>query len=82
MDVWVGRCGAQTLTLFKTKIFDFPTLFKTASGFLRPHINTFNQNSLFSFVLGRASGISANIKKVQFRLCVQFLQILSVRISR
>ena len=31
MDVWVGRCGwgAQTLTLFKTNICDFPTPFKT-----------------------------------------------------
>ena len=28
---WVGRCGPapHTLTLFKTKIADFPTLFKT-----------------------------------------------------
>ena len=28
-DVWVGMCGsgAQTLTLFKTEISDFPTLF-------------------------------------------------------
>ena len=28
---WVGRCGLapHTLTLFKTKIADFPTLFKT-----------------------------------------------------
>ena len=28
---WVGRCGAapHTLTLFKTNIADFPTLFKT-----------------------------------------------------
>ena len=27
---WVGRCGPapHTLTLFKTKIADFPTLFK------------------------------------------------------
>ena len=29
--LWVGRCGAapHTLTLFKTNIADFPTLFKT-----------------------------------------------------
>ena len=28
---WVGRCGLapHTLILFKTKITDFPTLFKT-----------------------------------------------------
>ena len=40
-DVWVGRCGwgAQTLTLFKTVISDFPTLFR----FLRPRLNTFDQ---------------------------------------
>ena len=39
-DVWVGRCGrgAQSLTLFKTEISDFPTLFKTASRILRPFI--------------------------------------------
>ena len=35
---WVGRCGPapQTLTLFKTKIADFPTLFKTEFRFLIP----------------------------------------------
>ena len=29
--LWVGRCGAapHTLTLFKTNIAHFPTLFKT-----------------------------------------------------
>ena len=34
----VGRCGpaAQTLTLFKTQISDFPTLFKTECQFLIP----------------------------------------------
>ena len=33
---WVGRCGPapHTLTLFKTKIADFPTLFKTQFRFL------------------------------------------------
>ena len=32
---WVGRCGTapHTLTLFKTNIADFPTLFKTESDF-------------------------------------------------
>ena len=32
---WVGRCGAapHTLTLFKTNIADFPTLFKTEFWF-------------------------------------------------
>ena len=35
---WVGRCGAapHTLTLFKTNIADFPTLFKTEFQFLIP----------------------------------------------
>ena len=75
MDVWVKRCGwgAQTLTLFKTEISnfptqfkteisDFPTLFKTASRFLRPRLNTFNQKSLSSFVVVQASDISTNKK--------------------
>ena len=35
---WLGRCGAapHTLTLFKTNIADFPTLFKTEFRFLIP----------------------------------------------
>ena len=35
---WVGKCGAapHTLTLFKTNIADFPTLFKTEFRFLIP----------------------------------------------
>ena len=35
---WMGRCGAapHTLTLFKTSIADFPTLFKTEFRFLIP----------------------------------------------
>ena len=35
---WVGRCGVtpHTLTLFKTNIADFPTLFKTEFRFLIP----------------------------------------------
>ena len=35
---WVGRCGLapHTLTLFKTNITDFPTLFKTELRFLIP----------------------------------------------
>ena len=37
---WVGRCGSapHTLTLFKTKIADFPTLFKTEFRFLIPSL--------------------------------------------
>ena len=35
---WMGRCGTapHTLTLFKTNIADFPTLFKTKFRFLIP----------------------------------------------
>ena len=35
---WVGRCGPapHTLTLFKTNITNFPTLFKTELRFLIP----------------------------------------------
>ena len=37
---WVGRCGTapHTLTLFKTNIADFPTLFKTEFRFLIPSL--------------------------------------------
>ena len=37
---WVGRCGSapHTLTLLKTKIADFPTLFKTEFRFLIPSL--------------------------------------------
>ena len=40
---WVGRCGVapHTLTLFKTNIADFPTLFKTEFRFLIPSFKTF-----------------------------------------
>ena len=55
------RCGwdAQTLTLFKTEISDFLTLFKTACSFLRSCINTSNQKSLSSFLVAQTLGISA-----------------------
>ena len=38
LGAWVGRCGLapDTLTLFKTKIADFPTQFKTEFRFLIP----------------------------------------------
>ena len=44
--LWVGRCGPapHTLTLFKTKIADFPTLFKTEFRFLIPCLRHLNQN--------------------------------------
>ena len=37
---WVGMCDSapHTLTLFKTKIADFPTLFKTEFRFLIPSL--------------------------------------------
>ena len=37
---WVGRCGSapHSLTLFKTKSADFPTLFKTEFRFLIPNL--------------------------------------------
>ena len=86
-EVWVGRCGsgAQTLTLFKTEISDFPTLFKTEisdfptvfkteSRFLRPRLNTFNQKSLSSFVVVQATGVSVN-NRVQIRGFIPFSQI-------
>ena len=87
-DVWVGRCGwgAQTLNLFKTEISDFPTLFKieisnfptllkTASRFLKPRLNTFNQNSLPSFVVAEASDISANQKGKDSVFCTIFVNL-------
>ena len=38
MYPWMGRCGPapHTLTLFKTNITDFPTMFKTELRFLIP----------------------------------------------
>ena len=79
MDVWAGRCGrsTQTLTLFKTEIFDFPTLFKTASRFLRPRLNTFDQKSLPSFVVAQASCISANKKGTNSAFCTIFTNLKS-----
>ena len=42
----VGRCGPapHTLTLFKTKIADFPTLFKTEFRFLIPCLRHLTRN--------------------------------------
>ena len=60
------------LTLFKTEISDFPTLFETASRFLRTHLNTFSQKSLCSFVVVQASGISANQRGYEFRFLYHF----------
>ena len=44
--LWVGRCGPvpHTLTLFKTKIADFPTLFKTEFRVLIPCVRHLTQN--------------------------------------
>ena len=82
--VWVGRCdwGALTLTLFNTEVSDFPTLLKTASRFLRPRLNTFNQKPLSSFVVVQASGISANKKKGKNSAFCTIFTSLSVRASR
>ena len=79
----MGRCGwgAQTLTLLKTEISDFPTLFKTASGFLRPRLNTFNQKSLPSFVVVQASDTSANKKGYKFGFWYHFEKFKCTRFS-
>ena len=44
--LWVARCGAapHTLTLFKTNIADFPTLFTTEFRFFNTLFKTFNPN--------------------------------------
>ena len=44
----VGRCGAtpHTLTLFKTNIADFPTLFKTEFRFLIPCLRHLTRNQV------------------------------------
>ena len=80
-DVWVGRCGwgAQTLTLFKTEISDFPTLFKTSFRVLRPRLNTFNQKSLSSFVVVQASGVSTNKKGYKFGFLYHFYMFKRTR---
>ena len=45
---WMGRCGAapHTLTLFKTYIADFPTLFKTEFRFLIPCLRHLTRNQV------------------------------------
>ena len=80
-DVWVGRCGwgAQSLTLFKTEISNFPSLFKTTSRFLRPRLDTFNQKSLSSFVVVQATGISANKKAYKFGFLYHFYKFKCTR---
>ena len=47
----VGRCGPtpHTLTLFKTKIADFPTLFKTEFRFLIPCLGRLTRNQKKKF---------------------------------
>ena len=87
-----GRCGwgAQTLTLFKTEIYDFPTpfkieisdfptLFKAASRFLRPRLNTFNQKPISNFIVVQASGISANKKGYKFGFLYHFYKFKCTR---
>ena len=50
---WVGRCGPapHTLTLFKTKIADFPTLFKTEFRFLIPCLRHFVEHRRRLFIV-------------------------------
>ena len=52
---WVGRCGAvpHTLTLFKTNIADFATLFKTEFRFLIPclrHLSCLRQKLITRYL--------------------------------
>ena len=49
---------------------------------MRPRLNTVNQESLPSFVVAQASGISANKKGTNSVFFVKFSQIFSVRFSR
>ena len=60
MYPWLGRCGTapHTLTLFKTNIADFPTLFKTEFRFLIPclrHLTQFKTKIDKSIVLKQAT---------------------------
>ena len=53
---WVGRCGPapHTLTLFKTNVADFPTLFKTELRFLIPclrHLKSCGYKKLCGFLV-------------------------------
>ena len=56
---WVGRCGLapHTLTLFKKKIADFPTLFKKEFRFLIPCLIHLTRNHTLCKV-GRTSPLS------------------------
>ena len=51
MYPWVGRCGPapHTLTLFKAKIADFPTLFKTFNPKPYPVPDNNKYRNSFSF---------------------------------
>ena len=55
LDIFLGgevRPGpSHTLTLFKTKIADFPTLFKTESRFLIPCIRILTRNQKKDFAV-------------------------------
>ena len=50
---WVGRCGpaSHTLTMFKTNIADFPTLFKTEFRFLIPCLRHLTRNHTLSYLI-------------------------------
>ena len=60
-EVWLG---AQTLTLFKTEIFDFPTLFKTVSRIVRSRLNTFSQQTLRGQPLGSSCSVQTQGTRV------------------
>ena len=53
IDPWVERCGPapHTLTLFKTKIANFPTLFKTEFRFFDTLFKTFNPKPKTNFAV-------------------------------
>lgn len=55
---WVGRCGPapHTLTVFKTNIADFPTLFKTEFRFLIPRLRHLTQNHTLCMTIQEVAG--------------------------
>ena len=60
---WMGRCGPDphTMTLLKTKIADFPTMFKTESRFLIPCLRHLTRNHTLCKTI-----INKNFAVVQF----------------
>ena len=63
---WVGRCGPapHTLTLFKTKIADFPTLFKTEFRFLIPCLRHLTRNhTLCKTIINKNFAVSSLVRR-------------------